>query len=45
MEAFRELNTRDGVTVVQVTHSETGASYGSRTVELLDGAVISDTGA
>jgi len=45
MEAFRELNERDGVTVVQVTHSEKGAAYGHRTVELLDGRVVRDTAA
>jgi ABC-type lipoprotein export system ATPase subunit len=42
MEAFRELNERDGVTVIQVTHSERFAAYGLRTVELLDGGVVSD---
>ena len=42
MEAFRELNEQDGVTIVQVTHSEHAASYGSRTIELLDGQVVSD---
>lgn len=45
MEAFRELNEQDGVTVVQVTHSEKGAAYGSRTVEMLDGRIASDSGA
>jgi putative ABC transport system ATP-binding protein len=42
MEAFRELNERDGVTVIQVTHSEKSAAYGRRTIELLDGKVLSD---
>jgi ABC-type lipoprotein export system ATPase subunit len=42
MEAFREVNERDGVTVVQVTHSEKSAAYGRRTIELLDGKVVSD---
>lgn len=42
METFRELNERDGVTVIQVTHSEKSAAYGRRTVELLDGRVVSD---
>ena len=45
MEAFRELNERDGVTVIQVTHSEKFAAYGRRTVELLDGKVVSDPAA
>jgi putative ABC transport system ATP-binding protein len=36
MELFRELN-RAGTTIVQVTHSEANAAYGSRTIELQDG--------
>ena len=43
MEAFRDLNETDGVTVIQVTHSEKGAAYGRRTVELLDGRIVSDS--
>lgn len=42
MEALRGLNERDGVTVVHVTHSERWAAYGGRTVEMLDGRVVSD---
>jgi len=42
MEAFRELNERDGVTVVQVTHSDSTAAYGRRRIELLDGAIVND---
>ena len=42
LEAFRDLNRRDGVTVVQVTHSERAAAYGDRVVELLDGQVVRD---
>ncbi|GAB2560879.1 ABC transporter ATP-binding protein [Spirosoma aerophilum] len=37
MEIFRELNQKDGVTIVQVTHSETNAEYGSRIIRLKDG--------
>ena len=37
MDLFRELNKKDGVTVVQVTHSELNAGYGSRVVRLKDG--------
>lgn len=39
MQLFRKLND-DGVTIVQVTHSEKNASYGSRIIELLDGTII-----
>ncbi|MCU0339754.1 MAG: ABC transporter ATP-binding protein [Spirosomaceae bacterium] len=37
MELFKELNTKDGVTIVQVTHSETNAEYGNRIIRLKDG--------
>jgi len=36
MELFRKLNA-DGTTIVQVTHSDVNASYGSRIVHLRDG--------
>lgn len=42
MEMFRELNEQ-GTAIVQVTHSEENARYGSRTIELRDGWVSSDT--
>src|SRR5499433_463061 len=42
MELFRELN-QQGTTIVQVTHSETNASYGNRVVQLHDGWMVSDT--
>ena len=38
MELFKTLNEEDGVTIIQATHSETNASYGGRTIQLLDGA-------
>ena len=43
MELFTELN-REGTTIVQVTHSDVNASYGSRTINLRDGWLVSDTG-
>ena len=42
MELFRDLN-QQGTTIVQVTHSETNASYGSRTIQLRDGWMVGDT--
>ena len=42
MELFRELN-QQGTTIVQVTHSETNAAYGSRVIELRDGWMVADT--
>ncbi len=43
MELFTELN-RQGTTIVQVTHSDVNASYGSRTINLRDGWLVGDTG-
>jgi ABC-type lipoprotein export system ATPase subunit len=40
MELFRKLNQEDGVTIVQVTHSEENASYGTRIVRLADGMML-----
>ncbi len=42
MDAFKALNEDDGVTVIQVTHSERWTAYGSRTIELHDGWVEAD---
>src|SRR5213080_481129 len=39
MELFKRLN-EGGTTIVQVTHSETNASFGSRVIELKDGWVV-----
>jgi ABC-type lipoprotein export system ATPase subunit len=41
MELFCELN-RAGTTIVQVTHSDTNAQYGSRILELRDGWLTRD---
>ena len=38
MDIFKQLN-KDGVTIIQVTHSEKNAAYGSRIIHLLDGRV------
>jgi len=38
MELFKELNN-EGVAIIQVTHSEKNAAYGSRIINLLDGRV------
>lgn len=39
MQLFTKLN-QEGVTIVQVTHSEKMASYGNRIVNLQDGAIV-----
>lgn len=41
MELFAKLN-EEGVTIIQATHSEENASFGSRVVNLLDGKIITD---
>jgi ABC-type lipoprotein export system ATPase subunit len=38
MELFKQLNS-EGVTIIQVTHSEKNAEYGSRIINLLDGRI------
>jgi ABC-type lipoprotein export system ATPase subunit len=42
MQLFRTLN-KQGTTIVQVTHSEVNAGFGSRTLELRDGWLTRDT--
>jgi ABC-type lipoprotein export system ATPase subunit len=42
MELFKQLN-EEGTTIIQVTHSEENARYGSRTIELRDGWLYADT--
>jgi ABC-type lipoprotein export system ATPase subunit len=39
MKIFTELN-KEGMTIIQVTHSEVNAKYGSRIVRLEDGMVV-----
>ncbi len=41
MELFKQLNEQ-GVTIIQVTHSEKNASYGTRIIELVDGGIRTD---
>jgi ABC-type lipoprotein export system ATPase subunit len=36
MELFRKLNA-EGTTIIQVTHSDANAAYGSRVINLRDG--------
>jgi putative ABC transport system ATP-binding protein len=39
MQLFAKLN-QEGTTIIQVTHSERNASYGSRTIQLSDGWMV-----
>jgi putative ABC transport system ATP-binding protein len=42
MGLFKKLN-EEGMTIVQVTHSEKNARYGNRIIRLLDGQIVSDS--
>lgn len=42
MDIFRQLNREDGVTIIQVTHSEANARYGTRILNLMDGRIESE---
>jgi putative ABC transport system ATP-binding protein len=39
MDVFQKLNKEEGVTIIQVTHSEKNAAYGERIINLLDGQI------
>jgi ABC-type lipoprotein export system ATPase subunit len=39
MQLFQKLNKEDGVTILQVTHSEKNAAFGNRIIHLLDGRI------
>jgi ABC-type lipoprotein export system ATPase subunit len=41
MDIFEKLND-EGITIIQVTHSEENAQRGKRIVRIADGAVVSD---
>ncbi len=41
MELFKKLNEA-GTTIIQVTHSEQNAAYGSRVIKLEDGWIVND---
>jgi putative ABC transport system ATP-binding protein len=41
MEIFKKLND-EGITIIQVTHSEENARYGKRIIRVADGAIVAD---
>jgi putative ABC transport system ATP-binding protein len=41
MDLFNRLNA-EGITVVQVTHSEKNPAYGNRVIQLRDGWIINN---
>lgn len=44
MELFQNLNTREGITIVLVTHEPDIADYAKRRIVFRDGLIISDSG-
>jgi putative ABC transport system ATP-binding protein len=40
MELLSEINRERGTTVIQVTHSEAVAAYGSRIIRIRDGEIV-----
>ncbi|KRL61617.1 subunit of permease involved the starvation-induced killing process (ATP-binding protein) [Latilactobacillus fuchuensis] len=42
MQIFRDLNQREGTTIVLVTHDPQVSLYGDRLIKILDGAIIAD---
>ena len=40
MNVFFKLNMEEGMTIIQVTHSEKNAAYGNRIINLLDGMIV-----
>jgi len=44
MDLFTRLN-QEGTTIIQVTHSEKNASYGRRTIHMIDGWIDKEEGA
>ncbi|WP_420152733.1 ABC transporter ATP-binding protein [Siphonobacter sp.] len=41
MQIFKQLN-QEGITIIQVTHSEKNAAYGNRILHLNDGKIVED---
>lgn len=42
MDLFKKLNEEEGITIVQVTHSEKNAQYGNRILHIEDGVIKED---
>ena len=42
MELFKDINTRYGITIIQVTHDESMTLYGNRLIRIHDGIIIED---
>ncbi len=42
MSLLKELNEKDGITIIQVTHNEDFAQYGNRIIRISDGLIAED---
>ena len=42
MKLFKEINEKEKITILQVTHSEEAAKYGNRIIKLKDGNIIEE---
>lgn len=42
MKLFKEINEKEKITILQVTHSEEAAEYGNRIIKLKDGKIIEE---
>lgn len=40
MDLFKKINQEEGITILQVTHSEEAAQYGDRIIRLKDGKIV-----
>ena len=40
MQLFKTINEEEGITIMQVTHSEEASKYGNRIIRLKDGKII-----
>ena len=40
MKLFKTINKEEGITILQVTHSEEAAKYGNRIIRLKDGKIV-----
>lgn len=40
MQLFQQMNQVDGVTIIQVTHSEVMAEFGNRVINMRDGMLV-----
>ena len=43
MQLFQDLNRREGLTIIMVTHEQDIAAYAGRQVQFKDGRIVSDS--